>query len=125
MKNSIINLTDEPNDTDQTDRPTKPVKPVAAKPVKPVAAKPVAVRPVATKKPTAVELVAVEPETVEPETVSTEVEESGSAPAETTVPIADLEKESRHRERYLKHIKSYLTADGAAKAPRRLEPNQV
>lgn len=96
MKNSILNLTDEPNNTDRADRPTKSVKPVLAKPV-----------------------------AVEPDTVQAEVEETGSAPAESNVPIADLEKESRHRERYLKHIKSYLTADGAAKAPRRLEPNRV
>lgn len=95
MKNSIINLTDEPNDIDQVDRPTKPVKLVS---VKPVAAKPIA---------------------------AVEIEETGSAPAETSVPIADLEKESRHRARYLKHIKNYLNAAGEAKAPRRLEPNQV
>lgn len=102
MKNSIINLTDEPNDTVQNDRPTKPVKQVSAKPV--------------VVKKTVV---------VEPVPAPTEVEETGSAPAETSVPMIDLEKESRHRERYLKHIKNYLNADGAAKAPRRLEPNQV
>ncbi len=102
MKNSILNLTDDPQDIDQVDQPTVPAKAAAAS--KAVAVKPVPVKAVP---------------------VVSEPEETGSAPAETKVPITDLEKEARHRERYLKHIKRFIDADGETKAPRRLEPNKV